>query len=141
MQRWSEGPPSRSTRRASQGNHRHQLDVLARTVPVAAEGLRLRPRHRPPVWAASQRARGTAAHRQPATPPSSGPGMVVSNEPGYYKGRLLRQSATRTCLLVKECGNSPVPTAPMYGFRALTLVPFDRGLLEPALRQPRRSRG
>ena len=60
------------------------------------------------------------------------PGMVVSNEPGYYKADCygIRHE---NLLLVKELGQQPGADRAMYGFEALTLVPFDRALLDPAL--------
>ena len=58
------------------------------------------------------------------------PGMIISNEPGYY----------RTGAFGIRCENLVVVTevegdleTPMYGFESLTLVPFDRRLLDRSL--------
>jgi Xaa-Pro aminopeptidase len=60
------------------------------------------------------------------------PGMVVSNEPGYYKADCygIRHE---NLVLVRELAKQPGADRAMYGFEALTLVPFDLRLLEPAL--------
>lgn len=60
------------------------------------------------------------------------PGMVVSNEPGYYKAGCygIRHE---NLVLVTELAMEPGAERVMYGFEALTLVPFDLGLIEPAL--------
>ncbi len=56
--------------------------------------------------------------------------MIISNEPGYY----------RTGAFGIRCENLVVVTemegdleTPMYGFESLTLVPFDRRLLDRSL--------
>ena len=61
-----------------------------------------------------------------------GPGMVVSNEPGYYKAGCygIRHE---NLVLVRELAMEPGAERAMYGFEALTLVPFDLRLIEPAL--------
>jgi Xaa-Pro aminopeptidase len=58
------------------------------------------------------------------------PGMVISNEPGYYKAGCygIRHE---NLLLVQEFAKQPGADRVMYGFEALTLVPFDLQLLEP----------
>ena len=58
--------------------------------------------------------------------------MVVSNEPGYYKADCygIRHE---NLVLVHELAKQPGADRAMYGFEALTLVPFDLRLLEPAL--------
>jgi len=60
------------------------------------------------------------------------PGMVVSNEPGYYEAGAygIRHE---NLLLVRELERQPGRERASYGFAALTLVPFDRRLLEPSL--------
>ena len=58
------------------------------------------------------------------------PGMVISNEPGYYKSGAYGIRC-ENLVLVKEA-ESVGPT-PMYGFEAITLVPFDTRLLERSL--------
>ncbi|MFM7785506.1 MAG: aminopeptidase P family protein [Gammaproteobacteria bacterium] len=60
------------------------------------------------------------------------PGMVVSNEPGYYRtdGYGIRHE---NLVLVKELPSPEGADQTMLGFEAITLVPFDRRLLETSL--------
>lgn len=63
------------------------------------------------------------------------PGMVVSNEPGYYKPGAYGIRIENLVLVV------PVPPPadaeqPLFGFETLTLAPIDRALIEPALLDP-----
>ena len=63
------------------------------------------------------------------------PGMIVSNEPGYYK---TAEYGIRIESLVVVV---PVPAPPggevsLYGFETLTLAPIDRTLVDPALLAP-----
>ncbi|TGD74020.1 aminopeptidase P family protein [Mangrovimicrobium sediminis] len=58
------------------------------------------------------------------------PGMIVSNEPGYYRAGSFGIRC-ENLVVVRECeaeGETPV-----YGFEALTLVPFDRRLVDVEL--------
>ena len=59
-------------------------------------------------------------------------GMVVSNEPGYYKSGAF---GIRIENLVAVVPLAPPPGAerPLLGFETLTLAPIDRGLVAPAL--------
>ncbi len=60
------------------------------------------------------------------------PGMIVSNEPGYYKAG---EFGIRIESLV-EVTQSPTPKGgekDMLGFETLTLAPIDRTLIDPAL--------
>jgi Xaa-Pro aminopeptidase len=60
------------------------------------------------------------------------PGMIVSNEPGYYRtgayGIRIENLVT-----VVEVAAPPGAERPLLGFDTLTLVPIDRALVEPAL--------
>jgi Xaa-Pro aminopeptidase len=63
------------------------------------------------------------------------PGMIVSNEPGYYK---TGEYGIRIESLVVV---TPVPAPPggevaLNGFETLTLAPIDRALVDPALLTP-----
>ncbi|MBP8221135.1 MAG: aminopeptidase P family protein [Aeromonadaceae bacterium] len=58
------------------------------------------------------------------------PGMVVSNEPGYYREGAFGIRCEN--LLVVEPSDEP-SEIPMYRFRRLTLVPFDVRLLDKSL--------
>lgn len=55
------------------------------------------------------------------------PGMIVSNEPGYYRDGEFGIRCENLCVVV-ECANAE-HEKPMLAFEALTLVPFDRRLL------------
>jgi Xaa-Pro aminopeptidase len=59
------------------------------------------------------------------------PGMIVSNEPGYYRDGAYGIRC-ENLLVVRESERAADET-PMLEFEALTLVPFDRRLLEPGL--------
>ncbi|MBC8013443.1 MAG: M24 family metallopeptidase C-terminal domain-containing protein, partial [Methyloceanibacter sp.] len=58
------------------------------------------------------------------------PGMILSNEPGYYReghyGIRLEN-----LMLVTPLEAVPGGTREMMGFETLTLVPFDRRLIDP----------
>lgn len=63
------------------------------------------------------------------------PGMIVSNEPGYY-----REGAygirIENLLLVREAEDIPGGERPMLSFETLTLAPIDRRLIDAALLSP-----
>ena len=63
------------------------------------------------------------------------PGMVVSNEPGYYKtgGYGIR---LENLMVVTQAEPVPGGERPMHGFETLTLAPFDRALVIPELLMP-----
>jgi Xaa-Pro aminopeptidase len=60
------------------------------------------------------------------------PGMILSNEPGYYKTGAY---GIRIENLLLVGGAAPIPGGdrPMLGFETLTLVPIDRRLVDPKL--------
>ncbi len=60
------------------------------------------------------------------------PGMILSNEPGYYR---TGEYGIRIENLVAVTEADPIPGGerPMLGFEVLTLVPIDRALIDPAL--------
>jgi Xaa-Pro aminopeptidase len=60
------------------------------------------------------------------------PGMIVSNEPGYYKAGSYG-IRIENLLLVTEPEAIPGGERKMMGFETLTLVPIDRRLVEPKL--------
>ncbi len=62
------------------------------------------------------------------------PGMIVSNEPGYYKTRAFG-IRIENLVLVEERDLAGAER-PMLGFETLTLAPFDLALVEPALLTP-----
>src|SRR5262245_61933382 len=60
------------------------------------------------------------------------PGMIVSNEPGYYKTGeygIRIESLVVVAALPAPAGSE----VPLYGFETLTLAPIDRSLVEPAI--------
>lgn len=62
------------------------------------------------------------------------PGMIVSNEPGYYRDGCFGIRC-ENLLVVREL-EPPAGDRPMLAFEAITLLPFDRRLLDPALLEP-----
>ena len=99
--------------------------------PRVAAGARLRPRHRPRRRRLSRRARGTAAHLQGRPARRCEPGMILSNEPGYYKTGAYGIRIENLVLV-----HRPAPTpagGEMLCFETLTLAPIDRRLIEPSL--------
>ncbi|WP_279357637.1 aminopeptidase family protein P [Methylobacterium indicum] len=62
------------------------------------------------------------------------PGMIVSNEPGYYKVQAFG-IRLENLVLVEET-SLPGAERPMLGFETLTLAPFDRALVAPELLTP-----
>lgn len=63
------------------------------------------------------------------------PGMIVSNEPGYYKAGAYG-IRIENLVAVRPCTELPAAERPMLAFETLTLVPIDRALIEPALLRP-----
>ena len=60
------------------------------------------------------------------------PGMIVSNEPGYYaEGRF--GIRIENLILVSDPADIPGGERPMLGFETLTLVPYDRRLIDTTL--------
>ena len=63
------------------------------------------------------------------------PGMILSNEPGYYSpGRF--GIRTENLIAVTEPSVPEGGERPMLGFETLTLAPIDRRLIDPALLGP-----
>ncbi|MEZ5816261.1 MAG: aminopeptidase P family protein [Hyphomicrobiaceae bacterium] len=63
------------------------------------------------------------------------PGMIVSNEPGYYKTGAYG-IRIENLVLVAEAAEIAGGERPMMSFETLTLVPIDRRLVEPKLMSP-----
>ncbi len=59
------------------------------------------------------------------------PGMILSNEPGYYAAG--RYGIRIENLVLVEPRAVEGGERPVFGFETLTLVPYDRRLIEPAL--------
>ena len=60
------------------------------------------------------------------------PGMIVSDEPGYYKTGAYG-IRIENLVAVKELGESPDNGRKLLGFETLTLAPIDLALVEPTL--------
>ena len=60
------------------------------------------------------------------------PGMILSNEPGYYKTGAYG-IRIENLLLIYPPAALPGGEREMLGFETLTLVPIDRRLIDPAL--------
>ncbi len=78
---------------------------------------------------------GPASISRAAKPVPLAAGMILSDEPGYY---LPGQYGIRieNLLLVRESERQPDQTKPFLEFETLTLAPYDRALIEPALLSP-----
>jgi Xaa-Pro aminopeptidase len=60
------------------------------------------------------------------------PGMIISNEPGYYKTGAYG-IRIENLVIVTPCTDLPDAEREMLCFETLTLAPIDRNLVEPAL--------
>jgi Xaa-Pro aminopeptidase len=60
------------------------------------------------------------------------PGMILSNEPGYYKTGAYG-IRIESLVVVESAGTPPEGECELYGFETLTLAPIDRALIEPRL--------
>jgi Xaa-Pro aminopeptidase len=63
------------------------------------------------------------------------PGMIISNEPGYYKEGAYG-IRIENLVLVEDAGGVAGGEREMLGFETLTLAPLDRRLIVPALLAP-----
>ena len=59
------------------------------------------------------------------------PGMIISNEPGYYKAG--EYGIRIENLVLVERRDIPDAEQPMMGFETLTFAPIERRLIEPAM--------
>lgn len=60
------------------------------------------------------------------------PGMILSNEPGYYESGAYG-IRIENLIAVEPCAELPAAERRMLSFETLTLVPIDRALVEPGL--------
>lgn len=72
---------------------------------------------------------------KPHNPIALRPGMIVSNEPGYYKTGAYG-IRIENLIVVTEARTIPGGDRPMMGFETLTLAPIDRHLIAPELLSP-----
>ena len=78
---------------------------------------------------------GPAAFSRAARPVPLAPGMILSDEPGYYlPGRY--GIRIENLLLVREAAEMPNQTRPFLEFETLTLAPYERQLIDPGLLTP-----
>jgi len=63
------------------------------------------------------------------------PGMILSNEPGYYKVGAFG-IRTENLVVVREAEPVPGGDRPMLSFETITLAPIDRHLIDPMLLTP-----
>lgn len=62
------------------------------------------------------------------------PGMLMSNEPGFYPGQYgIRIECLQLVVESGLCQAGPGKTTPMYGFEVVTLCPIDRRLVMPEM--------
>lgn len=59
------------------------------------------------------------------------PGMIVSNEPGYYRAGSFGIRCENLCVVCER--QAPGYERPMLGFETITLAPFDRRLVDLSL--------
>jgi Xaa-Pro aminopeptidase len=120
-----------ATARFPKGTSGSQLDTLAR-LPLWQAGLDYD--HGTGHGVGSYLSVHEGPHRISKLPNTVAlrPGMIVSNEPGYYKtgayGIRIENLVT-----VVELPEAPGAERPMLGFETLTLAPIDRALVEPGL--------
>jgi len=74
---------------------------------------------------------GPASLSRAGRPVPLAPGMILSDEPGYYEPGAYGIRLEN--LLLVQGAEMPGARKPFLGFETLTLAPFDRGLIEPAL--------
>jgi Xaa-Pro aminopeptidase len=125
------------------------IAVATASFPEGTTGAQLDPFARRALWAAGLdfdhgTGHGVGAflsvHEGPARISKLGgaplePGMILSNEPGYYK---TGEYGIRieNLEIVTPAADIPGGDRPMMGFETLTLAPIDRRLIEPALLTP-----
>ena len=140
------GPPAAEARDRFTRVLRGHIRLARARYPAGTSGAQLDAFARAPLWEAGlDYDHGTGhgvgsylgVHEGPqniSKRPSTvalGPGMIVSNEPGYYKTGAY---GIRIESLVVVTPPAPVPDGelPLLGFETLTLAPIDLTLVEPA---------
>ena len=120
-----------ATARFPAGTYGSQIDALARLSLGGGAGLRSR--HRPRCRRPSWRSRGPQRISKLGGGVPMEPGMILSNEPGYYK-----QGAygirIENLVVVKEAGSVfSRRERKMMDFETITLAPIDRALIDADL--------
>ncbi|MGG5817517.1 aminopeptidase P family protein [Falsiroseomonas sp. HW251] len=78
---------------------------------------------------------GPAGISRAAKPVALKPGMILSDEPGFYEPGAYG-IRIENLLLVQQAAMQPGQTRPFLEFEVLTLAPYDRALIEVALLTP-----
>jgi Xaa-Pro aminopeptidase len=122
------------------------IAIATAKFPKGTRGIELDPFARRPLWEAGlDFDHGTghgvgsylSVHEGPQSISKGGmvalePGMIVSNEPGYYKTGAYG-IRIENLLLVSELASVPGGERELMSFETLTLVPIDRRLVQPEL--------
>jgi len=116
------------------GTTGHQLDVLARA-PLWARGLDYDHGTGHGVGSYLSVHEGPQRLAKQVNTVALQPGMIVSNEPGYYRAGAYG-IRIENLQVVTEAAPVPGGERPMHGFEILTLAPLDRSLIDPALLDP-----
>lgn len=119
-----------ATARFPQGTTGAQLDTLAR-LPLWQAGLDYDHGTGHGVGVFLQVHEGPVRIAKTGTVPLE-PGMILSNEPGYYKTGAYG-IRIENLVIVEPASTIAGGDRPMLSFETLTLAPIDRALIEPAL--------
>ena len=146
----SVGEPTADMRRHFTLVLKAHIALATAVFPDGARGCQLDGIARAPLWAAGlDYAHGTghgvgaflAVHEGPARIASYGggdeplrAGMILSNEPGYYREGAFGIRIENLVLVVPR--DLAGAEQPMLGFETLTLAPIDRALVDPSLLAP-----
>lgn len=140
------GEPTAEMRRAYTLVLKGHLALGAARFPKGVTGAQLDPLARAPLWSAGlDFDHGTghgvgsylSVHEGPQRVAKAGgdtalaPGMILSNEPGYYKTGAFGVRIEN--LLLVESVEIAGGERESFGFETLTLAPYDRRLIEPGL--------
>ena len=81
------------------------------------------------LWLCLVAALGLALHEEPLHA-----GMILSNEPGYYKAGHFGIRIENLVIVVED--SRPSDEQPMLAFETITLAPIDKRLIDPGLLTP-----
>ena len=116
------------------GTTGHQLDTLARA-PLWARGLDYDHGTGHGVGSYLGVHEGPQRLAKQVNTVALQPGMIVSNEPGYYRTGAYG-IRIENLQVVTEAAAVPGGERPMHGFEILTLAPMDRSLIDTSLLDP-----
>ncbi len=122
------------------------IAIASARFPKGATGAQLDPFARHALWQAGlEFDHGTghgvgaylSVHEGPQRISKAGhtplePGMIISNEPGYYRGGDFG-IRIENLVVVREAEPVPGGDRPMHSFETITLAPIDRRLIDPLL--------